>query len=502
VSVGDVSLSVTKNQAFASVNRAKGATNVKIAEFVLQASAADDIRVNSINFDVASSSYLQNMKVMDGTTQIGSTIGTPGATGNSISPSLTIAKSASKVLSIYADVLSSADTDNTLYVSVAASGISGYGVASAKALSSTPSGAIAGQTITIKTGTLTITRDAAAPASKIALAGQTGLELNKIKFESANEDLTLKKITLQLTTASSSQWTVATSVAANVTKVYLYDGATLLNSGGTDLVSGDAVIAGLSLILSQDTPKVLTVKVDVTGSGTMTPKSVGGIQVKDATTASMEVYSSQGLMSSGITLTSNASSTYFLFHNAAPTIANAYSFTGTKTPGSTDIVGKFTITNAGTRTITLASTTITGTLAGQVNTSSSATTFRLYDEADTLIASATGFVSATSTNSTADFAFASFSPAQEISPAGSKTYTVKADTSNIRYGTLTSGVAPILQMKISGAKGFLATDVSPSSELFWNGGNVSYGYTPVGGSAVSGNQASDSYTIEGPSLQY
>ncbi|KKM67478.1 hypothetical protein LCGC14_1470690, partial [marine sediment metagenome] len=61
ISVTDVTLTVTKNQSFANTNRAKGASNVKIAEFVFQTSSADDIRINSISLNVASSSFIQNM---------------------------------------------------------------------------------------------------------------------------------------------------------------------------------------------------------------------------------------------------------------------------------------------------------------------------------------------------------------------------------------------------------------------------------------------------------
>jgi len=346
---------------------------------------------------------------------------------------------------------------------------------------------------------LAISKDAGAPTSKIYTAGAAGAELNKIKLEASNANLTLKKITLQLATASSTVWSTTSSIAADFKKVYLYDGTSPLNTGGTDVVNGDVVIAGLNLTLTQDVPKVLTVKADINDSGYLTSKSVGGIQVKSTSTTDMEVYGSQGLMSTGLTLTSNALSNYFLFHDSAPSIVNALTASGTKTPTTNDVIGKFTITNNGQRTMTITTSTITASLGGQTNTSSTVSSFVLYDESDTQLATASGYISATNTSDT--FAFA-LSSSNEISAGDSKTYTIKANTTNIRTGTLTSGVAPILQTKIDGSKGYLSTDVDGPDELYWNDGNVVYTYTPVGGTAQAGNQASDSVPVDGPSLQY
>ncbi|KKK85382.1 hypothetical protein LCGC14_2773870, partial [marine sediment metagenome] len=281
--------------------------------------------------------------------------------------------------------------------------------------------------------------------------------------------------------------------------VYLYDGATLLNDGGTAVTTGDVVISGLTLALVQDTPKVLTVKADISGSGVLTSKSIGGIKVKSTSTTDMEVYSSQGWMSTGITLTSNAASLNFLFHDAAPTIVNAYT-ASTKTGQSTDVVGKFTITNSGVRTMTITSTTITAVLGGTLNTSSTVNNFRMYDESDVLLATATGAVYSTSTSNAA-LTF-TLSPAPEIAAGASKTYTVKADTSNIRRGTTATGIDPNFIVKIDGSKGWLSSDDAGPDELYWNDGNVVYSYTPVNGSLLGNNFATDTAPVEGPTLSY
>lgn len=506
ITVGDVSLTVTKNTSFASTNRAAGATNVKVGEFVFQASSADDIRVNSVNFTIATSSYLQNLKLMDGTTQLGSTVGTPSASSNTFTTNLTIAKSSSKVLALYADVLSSATPDQTVIISVGDAGVSGYGVASGKSLSSTPNGAQAGQTITIKSATLTIAADAATPLSKVLIAGQTGVELSKIKFEASNEDLTLKRITFSFGTASTTQWTAATDIQQNFSKVYLYDGATLLNTGGTVPQNGDVLMDGLTFVLPQGTPKVLTVKADITDQETIKPKAVGRIIVKSTSATDMKVSSSRGDMSTGLTLTSNAASNYMLVTAAAPVIANAY--TGTLTPagGAAEEVARFTISNPGTRDITLSSTTINVSLTPNGATST-LNTWKFYEAGDLTNSIDTDATSVSGTSATsANITFDSFSPAQTISAGGSKTYVVKANTASACTKNSTFTGSCKVTVKIDGSKGYTADVVSSPSgeELYWADGVVLYSYTTTGsaGATYSNLLGSDSGEVLGATLTY
>ncbi len=505
LTVGDVALTVTKNTSFGDVFRSPGANNVKIAEFVLQASNTDDVRVSTLNFSIATSSYLNNLKLMDGTTQLGSAIGSPSATGNTFTTNLTIAKSTSKVLSLYADVLSSAAANQTVIVTLAASGVSGYGAASGKSLGATPASATDGQTVTIKSATLTIAADAATPVSKILIAGQTGVELSKIKFEAANEDLTLKRLTLSFGTASSTEWTATTSIQQNFSKVYLYDGLTLLNVGGTDPQSGDVLIDGLTYSLPAGTAKVLTVKADITDQATILPKAVGRIIVKSTSTTDMKVSTNQGDMSTGITLTGSAASNYMLVTAAAPVISMGVS---TPVQGASAEVARFTISNPGTRDITLASTTINVALTPNGATST-INTWTIYDAADlsnTIDTDNTSLVAtaATSTNIT----FGAFTVTQVIPAGDSKTYVVKANTASIKMITSSYTGTVGLSIKLSGSKGYDSTDVGSSStsspEYYWKAGVVSYSYTTTGaaGQAYSNLIASDSGEVLGATLTY
>jgi len=516
LSVNDVTLTVTKDASFGNTNRAAGATNVKVGQFVFQASSADDIRVTGINLTFSTSSNLQNVKLLVGGNQFGSTIGTPNDSSNSFSGNVTITKSTAVVVEVYADVISSAAGSSI--ANIAASGVSGYGINSSKAISSTPSSEEAGQTITIGTPAVTIKVDAGAPVSGIVLAGQSGVELSRISLEASNEDLSLKKITLSLATASS-VWsaTAATGLPANISKLYLYDGATSL--GGVSLVNGLAVFSGLNLTLAQNTPKVLSVKADITPSGTLVSKSVGAVDVESNSNTYLEVYSSQGLMSSGsVTLTSNAQGNYMLFTDAAPTIANSFgSASATGNPSTTETIGKYTITNPGSRVLTLTKLYLRATLTGASSTDGYAQSFKLYDSSgSTLLATSTLYSSSdftgveTKLTGATTTVYVLFDPvtygaaAQEIAAnGGSQTYVVKADTLNVETGLTSPGQTTVrLYTEISGDKGYVSTDLTDTDEALWNDGYVTYKYTPVNGSAVTGLTASDSVPVSGPVLSY
>lgn len=508
IAVNSVTLSATKSASFADTNRAAGATAVKVAEFVLQPSAADDIRINSISLNVASNTFIQNVSLMMDGQQLGQTIGSPSATGNTFTTNVTIAKSATKVLGVYADVRPDATPNDTFIVTIASSTVSGYGVLSGTSLTATPNGDLPGQTITVKAGTVTISRDGDAPTAKIVLAGAQSVELNKIKLEASNEDLSLRKITLSMTTASSSNWAAATAIAANIGKVYLYDGATLLNAGGTSLASGEAVINGLNLTLTQGTPKVLTVKADINGSDTMTPKSVGGIQVKSSSTDDMEIYASAGRMSTGVTLTSNAASNNFLFTAAAPTIAGS-NVTQTGSYGSAVEIARFTVSNSGTRTITLATSTVLMTLSN-ASTSGSITIDGIYEaNSDTQIDADTtqlsGDSALTSTSTSVTFSMGTFN---EITGGSSRTYVIKANTNSVRSGRSAQDSAVTVNVRLNGSKGYDSTEnqaVSASTEeAYWGDGVINYSYTAGANNQTtySGLLGSDSGVVYGPTLTF
>jgi hypothetical protein len=403
---------------------------------------------------------------------------------------------------------------------------------SSKALSSTPSGAIAGQSMTVASATLTIKKDAGAPTTKIVLSGQNGVELNKINLEATNENLVLKKISLIFASASTSptgtEWsaTSSTGIPAKVSKLYLYDGSTLLNDGGTSLVSGIATISGLNVSLTQDQAKVLTVKADLASSNNVANSIVGAAQVYCSVSSSctsqndLEVYKDSGLMTSGVTLTSSSTGNYMLFTDAAPAISNAYT-SGSGTRGSAEIIGKYTVTNPGSRLLTVTDLRMKVTMTGASGTTGSidgyVQTFDLYDEAgSTKLATSTiytgsGFSGDTSSsvNASSSIVYLDFDPVtygaadQEVAAnGGTRTFVIKADTTYVDKGLLPTSQRPTIHTEVSGDRGYLSSDVLGPDEIYWNDSYVTYTYTPVGGNAITGNKASDSVPVAGAKLTY
>ena len=505
LTVKEVSVSVNKDTSMPDSTRTRGASNVLVGRVVLTASG-DNVRINSISIDIATSSNFQNVMLKDGETQIGNTIGTPTATGNSFSLSnYILEKDAPKVISVYADVLSNAAT--TSIVSVSASGISGSGVNSSVSLSSTPATATALQTITLGTPSVTIAADDDQPTSKILFAGQNNVEIHKIKFTATNEDLTLKKITLLIQTASTTVWT-ATSSTANFGTVYLYDGTNLKGSGMFNSSNGTvAITLSEAITLTQNTDKILTVKVNVNGQAGIVPKTVSALRLYSSSTADLEINSSAGLMDTGVTVTDNALSNYHLYTVSAPIIATVTSGSTPGTKGPNAEIGRFTISNPGTRPISLSSTTFSVTLTANGATST-VNGFKLYSSTDesTPIDTDNTQLSASSTPSSAtvDITFDGFSPTQTIAAGATKTYILKASTTGITY---LSGSIPSLQVSVLGAKGYSSTDDTSSpegEELYWNDGVVLYSYstTASGNPTYSNLLGTDTFNIYGITYTY
>ncbi len=506
--VSAVSLTVVKNAAFGGGARAKSLTEAPIGEFVLKASSADDIRVSTLKIDLNSyidavSTLFQNLYITnEAGTQLGGIVGTPASTGDTFTTDFTIPAAQSEIIKVYADIMSGATT-TWATSSIPASGISGYGINSSKTV---PATLLAiSSPVYLSSAALTIKRDAAAPTPEIVLAGDTGVVLNELNFEASADVLTLKEITFELVTASSTEWTTA-EIASNFSKVYLYEGDALLNTGGTPLSGTLAEITGLNVLLLPTGPKVLTVKADITGSGTMNATSVAAIKVYSTTTDDLIVYSSIGLMDTGITLTSSAQSNYFLFHDVAPTVEAVTGWSGPRdgNPATREVIAKFVVQNPGTRTLTLTELKLDVTLSGAGSTTDTVTDFELFDVSDTLLATSTiNPVLAGATSSLVTFDPVTYeAPAQEIAAGGSKTFVVKANTLSVEAGETTPGQVIVrLSSTVGGSKGYVAENYT--AEYEWKESHVKYSYEQFGtGVTVSGNQACDSVPVYGPTLSY
>lgn len=237
-------LTAALNSGVASMTVVKGSTNQLVGSLILTAGSAEGIDLNSITITDSTGTAgeslgtaLNNVKLMSGTTQLGTTQVNPGTTAGStltfsISPALTIPSSGSVQIDVRADILSGASitgSDGVVRMS-AASGV-GKSTTTTVSLSS----AANAQTFTTANGgTVTISVDSSTPQDQIVVMNTTQNTLGSWRLSANNaEDLRVEQLILV------DNSTDATGVS-NVSNLKLYaDGAQVGNT-----------VAGLSLIAS------------------------------------------------------------------------------------------------------------------------------------------------------------------------------------------------------------------------------------------------------------
>jgi len=322
MTVRAASLTATMSTTPASQNIVAGATGVTFANVQLDASqSGEDIRISSLpltltvgsgNIDDMSSCQLYN-----GATALNTGSNVPTALSASGShttftfdSTLVIAKGTIVTLTLKCNV--STDATSTYIWSIdSADAMTATGATSGNSVNVSETSGNAG-TMTVASGSLTLSTDSSAPSYALVAGGATGQTVNVIKLRAANEALTLTKLGLTLTNTASSS-------SSDLTQVYIYDGATLV---GTATFTGSNTTATSTLTtavtLPKDTDKTLTVKADIADIGTGQPGTAGHLVAVDALNA--EASGS----ASGSTVTASATgsgSSGVRMLNSYPTVA-------------------------------------------------------------------------------------------------------------------------------------------------------------------------------------
>ncbi len=253
-----------------------------------------DVVVQRINIDLGTTSRIYNkvlnkIYVMDGSTVLSSSdLNSDTVIKDSNNEyyitltgiNLVIAKDATKTLKIAVDVKDTVDSSyrNTnfpiaLYGTTGAggavravdgAGIDQYaGVGSASPLTGTYKN-LSVSSVLADTATLVISTDSSTPDANSFTASEgsnndelDGVTLLKFALQGKKDDLTVTD--LQVAAAASTG-------AATLQTVYLFDGSTEIDSGS--LSSGVVTFSDVNLLIAKDTTKVLTVKADVRGATT------------------------------------------------------------------------------------------------------------------------------------------------------------------------------------------------------------------------------------------
>lgn len=208
LTVAQGSLTGSLNSSVANMTVVNGAKNQLVGSFLLTAGGAEGVDLTSVTLTdttgtaaEALGQALSNVKLFNGTTQLGTTYANPGTTAAStlafsVSPALSIAAGGSAQIDIKADILSNAsgnigNANGAIRVTTATTG-TGKSTASAVSLAANTDL----QTFSVATGgTLTIALDSSTPQDQQVVMASTGNTLGTWQFRASNaEDLNLSQL--------------------------------------------------------------------------------------------------------------------------------------------------------------------------------------------------------------------------------------------------------------------------------------------------------------------
>jgi len=242
LSLASSQLGVTQNTAIGTQNVSTNASNVKIGSYAFSASSADGVTVSNLTL-LVSMPGLQNVKVMVGGAQFGSTWNTVGnGTSNSFSGTpFTVPKGGTTYVDVYADIISGAAGATP---ATTLTGISGTGVTSYNSVGLAAN--VPGQGLSIAgRPTIMVTVDSATPASGQLVMGSAGNALVAFRFTETSNVENVKITDLNVfDTVNATSGTPGTGTKSGFGNLSLYNGSTLIGTAGSANVSGNVTTTG------------------------------------------------------------------------------------------------------------------------------------------------------------------------------------------------------------------------------------------------------------------
>ncbi len=254
-------LTRAKNNAYANQTAVDPKYDYKIGSWTVSASTAEDYSLTNFDVDfsgstsVTAASDLANLYLMYGPEDdltATSTKATVSATSNSWSVDYTLEAGETIYVHAYSDLKSSLTTSSRVVADIDVDGLRSE-------TGSTDDGSdVAGQTITIATGTFVVGVDGTSAVAGVYAGDQT-IDAGYVRFTSTNEDYYIDDVTVQIAAA-------AVGVATGVS---FYDGETLVGSEVFDENFGrNATFNNLNYLVSANSYDLLTVKLDLSQIGT------------------------------------------------------------------------------------------------------------------------------------------------------------------------------------------------------------------------------------------
>ena len=252
------------------------------SNYILDAgSSGEDVRLVGfpVEFNMpASFSDISNCSLWDGATGVSNTQNPTGAASSTnftlTGGGLVVAKGSTKTLGLKCDVGSGA-TGNVKFGYDSNSNPSPSGVTSGQDITETENDS-EGQRMTFASGgSLVATLDASSGPYTVVAAGQTNVELSRIKFTATDEDIDLKQVALQLIGAASN-----TPINLVGRKVTLWDSATQVGEATFPTSDWATSSAITNFRVPRDGNKVLIVKGDIAGISNSGPMTFSGDLLK------------------------------------------------------------------------------------------------------------------------------------------------------------------------------------------------------------------------------
>ncbi len=213
--VSSSSLTMTKYSGYGNQTIVAGTNNARIGSFTISAGSTEGVNVNTITVSLSTNeaASITDLMLKDNVSgaQLGTTKVSPagGVGGNSFSVNFSVPVSGTKTIDVYANIKSGA---NNGPIAIEVDG-SGTGATTAQTVNFGSSSTGTLQTITVGSGTLTVSRDSGTPVNSNVIAGTAQVYVGKFNFAAVNSAYVVSELKVKVPADA------ATSVS-NVTLKY------------------------------------------------------------------------------------------------------------------------------------------------------------------------------------------------------------------------------------------------------------------------------------------
>ncbi len=262
------SLSATKFSGYSNQTMIAGTNNAKIGSFTLAAGSTEGINVNTIVVDISAdnAASLTDLTLKDTSgNQIGTAKASP-STSNSFSVNIAIPMSGTKTIDVYANIKSGSNVGTIVATLDSTTG----GTGATTANSTTTGSDLTLQTITIGSGTLTVTAGVS-PDNAVVIAGTNNVKVGTFDFTTSYSSFTVQELKVKVPADA------ATSVSAVTLKWEGGEASQALTLSSGSQTYATATFTGLTFEVGANvTAKKLDVYVNIPtiASGASTGKAV------------------------------------------------------------------------------------------------------------------------------------------------------------------------------------------------------------------------------------